>query len=91
MHNQSIKAHAQGFIPPPDLASAQRVSVGAGLYTEMFSGCRPGLGIEKSEMSQGIYPQAPELAIADRVGEFVDHRLIDGDPVEQADLLADRG
>lgn len=61
LRNQSIKAHARGISPPADLASAQRVSVGAGLYGEMCSGCHLGPGVEKSEMSQGLYPQAPEL------------------------------
>jgi mono/diheme cytochrome c family protein len=63
LRDQSIRAHAQGITPPNDLASAQRVSVGAGLYTEMCSGCHLGPGVEKSEMSQGLYPQAPELAL----------------------------
>ena len=62
LRNQSIQAHARGISPPTDLASAQRVSVGAGLYGEMCSGCHLGPGVEKSEMSQGLYPQAPELA-----------------------------
>lgn len=62
LRNQSIQAHARGISPPADLASAQRVSVGAGLYGEMCSGCHLGPGVERSEMSQGLYPQAPELA-----------------------------
>lgn len=61
LRNQSIRAHASGISPPADLASAQRVSVGAGLYGEMCSGCHLGPGVEKSEVSQGLYPQAPEL------------------------------
>src|SRR3546814_6589340 len=40
----------------------QRVSVGAGLYGEMCAGCHLGPGVEPSEMSQGLYPQAPVLA-----------------------------
>jgi mono/diheme cytochrome c family protein len=64
LRDQSIRAHARGITPPNDLASAQRVSVGAGLYTEMCSGCHLGPGVEKSEMSQGLYPQAPELALS---------------------------
>lgn len=62
LRNQSIQAHARGISPPADLAAAQRVSVGAGLYGEMCSGCHLGPGVDKSEMSQGLYPQAPELA-----------------------------
>jgi len=64
VRDRSIEAHAKGITPPSDLASAQRVSTGAGLYTEMCSGCHLGPGVEKSEMSQGLYPQAPELAMS---------------------------
>ena len=62
LRDRSIVVHARGITAPTDLASAQRVSTGAGLYTEMCSGCHLGPGVEKSEMSQGLYPQAPELA-----------------------------
>lgn len=62
MRDRSITVRARGITPPSDLASPQRIAVGAGLYTEMCSGCHLGPGVEKSEMSQGLYPQAPELA-----------------------------
>lgn len=62
LRDRSIAVHARGITPPADLASPQRISTGAGLYTEMCSGCHLGPGVEKSEMSQGLYPQAPELA-----------------------------
>lgn len=62
LRDRSIQVHARGITPPGDLASAQRVSTGAGLYDEMCSGCHLGPGVEKSEISQGLYPQAPELA-----------------------------
>jgi mono/diheme cytochrome c family protein len=62
LRDRSIAVHAQGIEPPADLASAQRVSVGAGLYGEMCAGCHLGPGVEPSEMSKGLYPQAPILA-----------------------------
>lgn len=62
LRNQSIAVRARGIAVPPDLGSATRIATGAGLYTEMCSGCHLGPGVEKSEMSQGLYPQAPELA-----------------------------
>ena len=62
LRDRSIAVHARGIRPPSDLASPQRVSTGAGLYTEMCSVCHLGPGVEKSEISQGLYPQAPELA-----------------------------
>ena len=32
LRDRSIETHSQGIVPPADLASAQRVSTGAGLY-----------------------------------------------------------
>lgn len=51
LRDRSIQVHARGITPPADLASAQRISTGASLYTEMCSGCHLGPGVEKSEMS----------------------------------------
>ncbi|MGN6376390.1 MAG: c-type cytochrome [Sphingomonas sp.] len=62
LRDRSIAVHARGITPPGDLASAERVSAGAGLYGEMCQGCHLGPGVEKTEISQGLYPQAPELA-----------------------------
>ncbi|MES2095921.1 MAG: cytochrome c [Pseudomonadota bacterium] len=62
LRDRSIAVHARGIQPPADLASPQRIAVGAGLYNEMCSGCHLGPGVEPSEMSKGLYPQAPVLA-----------------------------
>lgn len=51
--------------PPADLKSSQRIAAGAGLYNEMCTGCHLGPGVERSELSQGLYPLAPELARGD--------------------------
>lgn len=64
LRDRSIVVHAGGITPPANLASPQRVAAGAGLYAEMCSGCHLGPGVERSELSQGLYPQAPELAKA---------------------------
>ncbi len=62
LRDRSIRHHARGIIAPADLNDPKRIAMGAGLYTEMCSGCHLGPGLEKSEISQGLYPQAPELA-----------------------------
>ena len=62
LRDRSIEAHARGVTVPADLGSPQRISAGAGLYNEMCTGCHLGPGIERTELSQGLYPQAPELA-----------------------------
>lgn len=62
LRERAIIHHSRDIKPPADLNSTKRISAGAGLYNEMCTGCHLGPGLEKSEMSQGLYPQAPELA-----------------------------
>lgn len=62
LREHSIASYSKGITPPADLKDPKRISAGAGLYNEMCTGCHLGPGVEKSEMSQGLYPQAPELA-----------------------------
>ncbi|OYY91836.1 MAG: cytochrome C [Sphingomonas sp. 28-66-16] len=64
LRDRSIVVRARGIVPPADLNAASRVSTGAGLYDEMCTSCHLGPGVERSELSQGLYPQAPELAKA---------------------------
>lgn len=62
LRDRSIAVRARDIVPPADLNAPARVSAGAGLYAEMCSSCHLGPGVERSELSQGLYPQAPELA-----------------------------
>ncbi|TPG21682.1 cytochrome c [Sphingomonas koreensis] len=62
LRDRSIAVHARGIRTPADLEAPAHVAAGAGLYAEMCQGCHLGPGIEPTEMAQGLYPQAPELA-----------------------------
>ena len=62
VRDRSIAVRARGVAVPVDLNSQQRVATGAGLYAEMCSGCHLAPGMEKTEISQGLYPSAPELS-----------------------------
>ncbi len=62
LRERSIAVRSRNIAVPGNLSDAKRISSGAALYTEMCSGCHLGPGVERSEMSQGLYPQAPELA-----------------------------
>lgn len=64
LRDRSIAVRARGIALPADLNSPGRVAAGAGLYAEMCSSCHLGPGVERSELSQGLYPPAPELARA---------------------------
>ena len=66
LREKSIASYSRGIKAPADLYDPKRIATGAGLYTEMCTGCHLGPGLEKSEMSQGLYPQAPELARPNR-------------------------
>ena len=62
VREQSIAARSRDIKAPADINDPRRIAAGAGLYNEMCTGCHLGPGLEKSEMSQGLYPPAPELA-----------------------------
>jgi mono/diheme cytochrome c family protein len=64
LRDRSIAVRARNIDVPADLSSQERISTGAGLYAAMCTSCHLGPGLEKTEMSQGLYPQAPELAKA---------------------------
>ena len=62
VRERAIAHHSRNIVVPNDLNDPKRIAAGAGLYNEMCTVCHLGPGVEKSEMSQGLYPQAPELA-----------------------------
>lgn len=59
--DRSIAVRSRDVSVPANLMDVKRLQSGAGLYTEMCSGCHLAPGMEKSEISQGLYPHAPEL------------------------------
>ncbi len=61
LRDRSITVRARNVGVPANLTDMKRLQSGAGLYTEMCSGCHLAPGLEKSEISQGLYPKAPEL------------------------------
>lgn len=63
LRDRSIAVRAKDIAVPATLADPKNVAVGAGLYAEMCSGCHLAPGMEKTEISQGLYPQAPELSL----------------------------
>ena len=62
LRERSIARSAKGIEVPADLNAPERISSGAGLYTDMCASCHLGPGLGPSELSQGLYPPAPELA-----------------------------
>ena len=62
LRDRSTANHARKIGVPADLNDPKRVAAGAGLYGEMCAECHLGPGLEKTEISQGLYPAAPQLA-----------------------------
>ena len=58
---RSVVARARDIVVPNDLDDANRISKGAGQYAEMCSSCHLAPGMERTEISRGLYPRAPEL------------------------------
>ena len=58
VRNQSVAMRARDVIVPNDLNDANRISRGAGQYAEMCSSCHLAPGMERTEISQGLYPRA---------------------------------
>jgi mono/diheme cytochrome c family protein len=61
LRERSVAARARGIVVPNDLEDANRISKGASEYAEMCSGCHLAPGMKRTEISQGLYPRAPEL------------------------------
>lgn len=59
--DHSVSAHARG-IKVPNLDNPADIADGAGEYAEMCSQCHLAPGMDKTEISQGLYPHPPELA-----------------------------
>lgn len=62
VRDRSIAVRASNVAVPTDLGDQKRIADGAGLYGEMCSGCHLAPGMEKTEISQGLYPRAPDLS-----------------------------
>ncbi|HEY8435285.1 MAG TPA: cytochrome c [Sphingomicrobium sp.] len=65
LRERAIARGARDIPVPRDLGDPRRIAAGAGLYQEMCTGCHLGPGIEASELNQGLYPSAPDLARTD--------------------------
>ena len=61
VRERSIAARTNGIVAPPDLTDPKRIASGAAQYEEMCSGCHLAPGMKRTEISQGLYPRAPEL------------------------------
>ncbi|MEO8812790.1 MAG: cytochrome c [Caulobacteraceae bacterium] len=62
VRDRSVAVHAKAIEAPGNLNDPTRIATGAGLYAEMCAGCHLAPGMEKTEISRGLYPPAPELA-----------------------------
>lgn len=61
VRQNSVNARAADVVVPNDLGDAKRINSGAAQYAEMCSSCHLAPGMERTEISRGLYPRAPEL------------------------------
>src|SRR4029450_5135329 len=61
LRGRSVATRSRDIVVPNDLNDPNRISKGAGEYAEMCSGCHLAPGMERTEISRGLYPRAPEL------------------------------
>lgn len=64
---RSIAARANNITIPADFSDPERITRGAAEYEEMCSDCHLAPGLEKTEISIGLYPNAPELSRGSRL------------------------
>lgn len=60
VRNRSITVHARG-IDVPNLDDPKLISMGAGHYAEMCTGCHLAPGMDESELREGLNPKPPVL------------------------------
>ncbi len=68
IRQRSITVRSEGIVPPADLGDPKRLARGAALYNEMCSGCHLAPGMEPTEISEGLYPRAPDFRKATGLG-----------------------
>jgi len=61
VRERSVAVRARDIVVPKDLDDPTRISKGASEYAEMCSGCHLAPGMKRTQISQGLYPRAPEL------------------------------
>ena len=66
IRSRSIAVHATDQVPG-DLGDAKRIASGAAQYDEMCTTCHLAPGMKRTEVSQGLYPRAPELRRGSRM------------------------
>lgn len=62
VRDRGIEVQSRNVHPPADMTTPQRMSVGAGQYATMCSGCHLAPGYQTDETREGLYPQPPRLA-----------------------------
>ena len=60
--DRSVDAHAASVTPPANLGDGARIAAGGRLYADMCTGCHLAPGLERTELSKGLYPKPPQLA-----------------------------
>jgi len=61
---RSVKAHATGIVPPVGLDDESKIITGVEHFADHCAVCHGAPGVPKSDISNGLYPRPPELAVS---------------------------
>jgi cytochrome c553 len=64
--NRSIRSHAAGITVPPGLDDRAKILVGVTHFAEHCVVCHGAPGVERGDITEGLYPRPPNLADAAR-------------------------
>jgi mono/diheme cytochrome c family protein len=59
--DRSVAVRAAQIKPPADLDTPARIAAGGGLYDTHCTSCHLAPGMDKTDLSRGLYPKAPQL------------------------------
>ena len=62
LREYSIQSQSKGIEPPKDLGATERIRRSSGNYDVMCASCHLKPGLDKSELSVGLYPAPPNLS-----------------------------
>jgi mono/diheme cytochrome c family protein len=65
--DRSIAVRARDIAVPPDLGNPRRIAAGGAEYMEMCAQCHLAPGMKMTDVSQGLYPRAPDYRKFDEI------------------------
>jgi cytochrome c5 len=62
LRDRSVAVRSERIAPPSNFADPDRIAIGGRLYASICTACHLAPGMKNTDLSRGLYPQAPQLA-----------------------------